>query len=143
MLLRTALAIAGLGMSATSFSFLSGTSLAHNNAVHSGASAKSSAKRGTTYPAPAGTRTYYRYDSNCLNGGEPDDFAVYVEWWNEDNSFDHDVYAGHSTYYCDTLGGSYEVGQDISTNYYFTYCEANSPPQWNCQELGEVYDYHP
>ena len=92
---------------------------------------------GVTYPLPAGYSSWYLNDPECP--GSPDSFAYYVEWWNEDESFHHDQYAGHSSYYC----GSVFKGQTLDASSVYQYCVNNSPPQWNCQLLYQTWQEHP
>jgi hypothetical protein len=98
--------------------------------------ARSKATR-TTYPLPAGYSAWWFSDPGCPDS--PDSFAYYVEWWNEDESFAYDQYAGHSSYYC----GSTFVPQTLDGSSVYQYCVANSPPQWNCQLLYETWQTHP
>lgn len=89
-----------------------------------------------TYPLPAGYSAWWFSDPACPDS--PDSFAYYVEWWNEDESFAYDQYAGHSSYYCDVF-----KGQTLSASSVYQYCVANSPPQWNCQLLYATWQTHP
>jgi len=92
----------------------------------------------TDYPAPGGLRWYKYYDSDCINdGGAPDAYVRYEEYWNEDASFNYDVARGHSTYWCQLTTNVWDYrGGDAPV-----YCSSYSP--WNCQELATVEDYHP
>jgi hypothetical protein len=87
------------------------------------------------YPAPGGFRAWRLIDPNCPDS--PDSFEWYVEYWNEDGSFNYDVAAGNTTYWC----GDEYVGETFSSSWYYSNCEANSP--WGCGEL-DYHDYvHP
>ncbi|MBY0489923.1 MAG: hypothetical protein K2R93_08780 [Gemmatimonadaceae bacterium] len=81
----------------------------------------------STYPCPAGYRWYRFIDPNCPDN--PDTYEAYVEYWNADNSFAYDTYAGHATYWC--LG--YQAST-VGSSAVYQNCVANSP--WNCLDLG-------
>ena len=140
-MMRTMMGIVGLGMAASSFSLLMGAVPARDllrpaaSYSHAGAARGRAARRLSTFPA--GTRTYVLNDPSCP--GNPDSFETYVEWWNDDDSFAYDIDVGHSSYYC----GSNYVGENISSNSDFIYCENNSPSPYNCQSLGFVNSEHP
>lgn len=89
----------------------------------------------TTYRCPAGYFWYYFNDPECYP--HPDTFNAYIEYWNEDTSFDHDVLAGHATYWC----GYNNKGSTVGSSDVYQNCTANSP--WNCQDLGYTWNCHP
>jgi hypothetical protein len=103
-------------------------------------SAAASARRAgkttcTNYPCPAGYFWYHFTDSGCPSS--PDTFEAYIEYWNSDNSFAYDVYAGHATYWC----GAVYNGETVSASGDYQDCLANSP--WNCPDLGYTWSSHP
>lgn len=85
----------------------------------------------TSFPCPAGYSWYYFSDPNCEDN--PDSFDAYIEYWNEDETFAYDVYAGHSSYEC--------ANSTLGSSWYYQNCLDTSP--WNCQDLGWTWNPHP
>lgn len=126
------------GNHAGAVSMVDGRSLeAHVRAVTTLTTTGKANARASTYPLPAGYLAWYLNDPECP--GSPDSFAYYVEYWNEDESFHHDVYAGHSSYYC----GVVFKGQTLDASSVYQNCVSTSPPQWNCQLLYATWQQHP
>jgi hypothetical protein len=91
----------------------------------------------SSYPCPAGYFWYY-FEDPCAPDS-PDTFEAYIEYWNEDESFAYDEYAGHGTYYSDCY--PYYIGESLSSAGNYQHCIAESP--WNCQDLGWTWNTHP
>jgi hypothetical protein len=134
-------AVNALGMTGTPQQIAAAKAQASSNRVAS-ETVKAALKACTSYPCPAGY-TWYPFSDPCAPES-PDTYEAYVEYWNENETFAYDVYAGHATYYrtdeqssCQPLYQPSTVG---SSGAYLD-CINNSP--WNCPQLGVSGSPHP